>query len=380
MRVGFFVDRWEPVKGGMERAVAQLVQRLVERGDDPLVYCLDAASDAPGTHVAVQGVPARRGERERVFAARALSRARADGCDVTLAVRHAPEVDVYWPHGGAHGATLAAGEASKGAAAGTVSRLLHQVSTRHRIFLELEEAALMGGATTVWCVSELVRREFAAAYPGCEERLALQANGVDRTAFAPTLRSTWRRRMRADCTVPEDAPVLLFLGGNLRLKGWAVLRRALAANSRMPWTCVVAGADGERVRSEARASGIADRVVALPHRPAAELFGAADLLVQPTYRDPCSLATLEALASGVPVLTTTANGATDAIVDPAAGESVDAGDARGFGRALRTWLERIADPAQRGAASRAARACTADRAADDWLDRLVVSLERAARR
>jgi UDP-glucose:(heptosyl)LPS alpha-1,3-glucosyltransferase len=38
-------------------------------------------------------------------------------------------------------------------------------------------------------------------------------------------------------------------------------------------------------------------------------YGAADLLVHPTFYDACSLTVLEALASGLPVITTSSNGA-----------------------------------------------------------------------
>ena len=62
MRVGLFVDHFDPAKGGMERAVAQLVERLVESGHEARVYGLSAASDAPGQHCAVTAASARRGE------------------------------------------------------------------------------------------------------------------------------------------------------------------------------------------------------------------------------------------------------------------------------------------------------------------------------
>jgi UDP-glucose:(heptosyl)LPS alpha-1,3-glucosyltransferase len=41
----------------------------------------------------------------------------------------------------------------------------------------------------------------------------------------------------------------------------------------------------------------------------APLFQAADAYVQPTFYDPCSLVVLEAMASGLPTITTAANGA-----------------------------------------------------------------------
>jgi UDP-glucose:(heptosyl)LPS alpha-1,3-glucosyltransferase len=42
-------------------------------------------------------------------------------------------------------------------------------------------------------------------------------------------------------------------------------------------------------------------------------YGAADLLVHPTFYDACSLTVLEALGTGLPVVTTTSNGASGVI-------------------------------------------------------------------
>ena len=92
MHVGIFVDHFDPQKGGMETALAQLARHLEARGDDVAVYCLSAAADAPGRHVVIDGVPTRRGEQERQLAARSLEQSRADGCHVTLAVRHCPSM------------------------------------------------------------------------------------------------------------------------------------------------------------------------------------------------------------------------------------------------------------------------------------------------
>src|SRR5207248_8248925 len=60
----------------------------------------------------------------------------------------------------------------------------------------------------------------------------------------------------------------------------------------------------------AKRLGIADRVRFLGFRPdPRDAYFAADFLVHPTFYDPCSLVALEALACGLPVLTTQYNGA-----------------------------------------------------------------------
>ena len=378
LHVGVLVDRHDPSRGGMESALVALIVHLLDRGHRVDVYGLSAADGAPGVFHGIDPGRLRRGELERVLAERFRDAAREAGCDVTLAVRHAPEVDVLWPHGGAHRATLAAGERARGAVAGTVSRLLHRWSPRHRAFLELERSALRGGARRLWCVSRMVQDELVAAHPGCTERLELHPNGVDRERFHTGLRALHRAVVRPRWGVAPDAPVMLFPGGNLRLKGWHVLLDALARITDRDWTCAAAGVWGAAVARDVRAAGLERRVLLLPLQDMPQALGAVDVVVQPTFRDPCSLSTLESLSAGVPVVTTDANGAAEALGEPAAGTVVPAGDPVALAEALRERLASVADDTTRARCSAAARAATQGREAAAWLEGLEASLAQAA--
>jgi UDP-glucose:(heptosyl)LPS alpha-1,3-glucosyltransferase len=71
------------------------------------------------------------------------------------------------------------------------------------------------------------------------------------------------------------------------------------------------------------------------------LYAAADLFLLPTIYDPFSNACLEALASGLPVITTTANGFSEIVQNGVHGTAVD--DPRNIGgisEALRFWSDR----------------------------------------
>ena len=72
---------------------------------------------------------------------------------------------------------------------------------------------------------------------------------------------------------------------------------------------VAGGSLPARLRKLARALGVAERVreVGL-FDDSAPLYAAADLLLHPTYYDPCSLVCLEALAMGLPLITTPEGG------------------------------------------------------------------------
>jgi UDP-glucose:(heptosyl)LPS alpha-1,3-glucosyltransferase len=98
------------------------------------------------------------------------------------------------------------------------------------------------------------------------------------------------------------------------MKGLGYLVKALAEirkEDRRPFKLLVLGRDrqGPYLRL-AKKMGISEEVVFAGSTGEPEkYYGAADLLVHPTFYDACSLTVLEALASGLPVITTSFNGA-----------------------------------------------------------------------
>ncbi|HVJ79934.1 MAG TPA: glycosyltransferase family 4 protein, partial [Planctomycetia bacterium] len=207
-------------------------------------------------------------------------------------------------------------------------------------------------------------------------------NGVDVDAFAPPrspLEISDREALRREWGW-EDLPILLLIAHNFRLKGLDTLLAAAALERRAGrrWGVVVAGA-GEIARYVARAKrlGIADSVLFLGDRPDPRpVYRAADVYVQPTYYDPCSLVVLEALACGLPVVTSKFNGAGELLEPGREGFVVaDPGDAA----RLAATLAPLADAAVRGRMGEAARAL-AERNSFERNCQALVQLYATARR
>jgi len=255
-----------------------------------------------------------------------------------------------------------------------VSRALHGISPKQRALLALERRFFDDPrGARIWCVSDLVRREILARWPDAAPLLDVRPNGVDADDFHPRLRDGHRDLMRRELQVPDDVPLLLFLGGSWRLKGWPVLLAALSSIAGKKWMCVAAGAKHEPAARAVARAGLSKRIRVFPRTSARTLYVAADLFVQPTWRDPCSLATCEALACGVPVVTTDANGAADAFAGlPGAGDVVPAGDAAALSRAIAKRLTVLREP------NAEARRAAERRRKDEWLAGLLASLARAA--
>lgn len=144
------------------------------------------------------------------------------------------------------------------------------------------------------------------------ERVITLYNGVDGLESEPGPGSGTVRRALG---ISPETPVV---GTVARLAEQKRLGRLLDAVARLPSEvhCVIAGDGPERSGLEARAArpDLADRVHILGHRDdVAAVLGALDLLVVTSDREGMSNSMLEALAAGVPVVSTDVSGADEAL-------------------------------------------------------------------
>jgi UDP-glucose:(heptosyl)LPS alpha-1,3-glucosyltransferase len=377
LKVGILIDRWEPERGGAERALDDLARWLTERRFDVHVFAREAILPPPGTFHAVKSGRWRletRGTAERRLGEALVLAAESERCDVTIGVRHVPRADLYWPHGGSHWAAL------HGVRCARARSLLDPAEVRptgrHRVFLDLErEVVADGGARRVACVSQLVQAEFAQLYPGATDRLRLVPNGVDTERFHPRERAQAGARLRAELEIDERTPLLTLGARNAVLKGLPALIDALVPLQSRPWRLLVAG---PRERgpwmSHARDAGLdVSRITIASDVDPVALASAADLCVLPSWRDSCGLVVLEALSSGTPVVTTRLCGAAEAIGSESVGRVIDhPGDVAALGEAIAHGLDRVdGDSIDRSVIREAVRG----RERDAWLG----SLERLVR-
>ncbi len=209
-------------------------------------------------------------------------------------------------------------------------RWLRWANRKHRELLRLERCVYSPEHTRlVIANSRMVRDEIMAHYGYPAERIEVIPNGYD----APAPESGLRERRRAELGLAENGFVALFAGSGWERKG---LRTAVEAARELPeMTLLVAG--------KGKPFPVPANVLLLGPRAGLQAdFAAADVFVLPTYYDPFSNACLEALAAGLPVLTTTANGFSEIVTDGAHGSIFAPGDVAGLVRALRFWESRAA--------------------------------------
>lgn len=187
-----------------------------------------------------------------------------------------------------------------------LSRLLRSVSPHHRALLALEreifERAKRG---RIVANSQMVKEEIMRIYGVPPERIAVVYNGVGPDRFSPRVRSALRDEARKRLGLGPRDRLLLFVGSGFARKG---LGRAIKILASLPENFRLAIVGKGKIPSV----GSNARLIAAGPDPNPEpWYAAADLFLLPTYYDPCSNATLEAMAMGLPVLTTRANGAAE---------------------------------------------------------------------
>ncbi len=167
----------------------------------------------------------------------------------------------------------------------------------------------------VVAISERVRNQIKEYYGVPDEDIVTIPNGVNLSRFhvgTPDERSTVRQKFQ----VPVNAPLVLFVGNQYRLKGLEFAIRALSIMDTKAYLLVAGGDNPVHFRRMAEQLGVGDRVIFAGLRSdMPEIYRAVDALVLPTLYETFALVCLEAMASGVPVLATRVGGVEDYLVD-----------------------------------------------------------------
>jgi glycosyltransferase involved in cell wall biosynthesis len=153
------------------------------------------------------------------------------------------------------------------------------------------------------------------------------------------------RTIQAPSMRAESPFRLMFLGRLVECKGLELLLSALALCKRQAWQAAFVGSGPleSSCRKRAAHTGIAGRIAfvpSLPYDEAMKLLAQADLLVLPSRYDGWGAVVNEALMRGVPVICSSACGASDLIQYPWLGSVVAANSAERLRQALSEWIGR----------------------------------------
>lgn len=223
---------------------------------------------------------------------------------------------------------------------GTEVPLSRDPSRRRRI------VAALRGANRVFSVSDSLKQH-AVRLGIASDKIAVVGNGVDTARFHCMPRSSAREHLG----LPEDAPVLISVGALVERKGFHRVMECLPKMRRQfpGLRYLIAGGSSPEGDWSAALRELADRLglqdcvrflgaVAPDHLSVA--LSAADVFVLATRNEGWANVFLEAMACGLPVVTTDVGGNAEVVSDPSLGTIVPFGDGDALAQAIANALRR----------------------------------------
>jgi len=195
-------------------------------------------------------------------------------------------------------------------------------SLDHRIYRRLAvfaEGLLFGrtGSNVRTVVSYSMKREFIRHYGDAAESIIVIPNGVDLKMFNPANRLLYRDSLRQKYGISGSEPVLMFAGGDWERKGLLYVIEALSLLLRPRVKLLIVGRGDEKLYGQlAELKRVRERITFVSHANNIwEYYAASDVFVFPTIYEPFGLAIVEAMASGLPVITSQLAGASEFMAD-----------------------------------------------------------------
>ncbi len=387
MRLALNFQRVDPSKGGAETYVVDLCRRLIHTGHEvdlyaeswcegflpPEVKCIPVA--APGRT---------RLERMLAFGRNSEAALSTMEYDCTVGFINTWAHDVLIPQGGVHDGSLEAG--AKRFPEG-IKRVLYtlakKANPRWWAYRAIEKKQFDADRSARFiAVSRMVMEHLQRFHHVPKHRVHVIPNAIDAERLIVKFPGAVRCGFRNKVGLAPNDLAGLFVGHNFRLKGLKPLLESLAIRKRdqpsaRPIKLVVCG--GGKLgpfRRMIKRLGLEQEVVLLGFfEDIRACYWSCDFFVSPTYYDPCSLVVFEALACGLPVITTGCNGAGELMTDGREGYVVTSPDSTAD---LISSLNRMTDDNARAGMSAHATVLGREQSMDRHVSRLIKVFEEVA--
>lgn len=360
MHLALNFQRVDPARGGAETYVADLCRYLVAAGHQVDLYAESWAAEclSPGVNVVPVKVTGRtKLERIASFARNSEEALRQAHHDCSVGFINTYAHDVIIPQGGVQQGSLTANAQRFSSPILRQTYVLAKTANPKSWLHRSIESRQYDPSRypRVVAVSNMVKRHLEEYHHIPRQQIHVVPNAIDPRRLAVSqpgaVRCAFRNRLGLE---PRDLTGL-FVGHNFALKGLKPLIEALGArqgrnrDARPVHLLVCGNGEPGPFRRLANRLGLKDTIHFLGYYPEVETcYWSSDFFVQPTYYDPCSLVVLEALACGLPVITTAQNGASELLTDGVDGYVLTAPTAQ---EELLTAIDHLANDRQRRAMS-----------------------------
>jgi UDP-glucose:(heptosyl)LPS alpha-1,3-glucosyltransferase len=324
MRIALLTRRFDSVGGGTERDLIVTANHLRAAGHEITIFADEIRGSTGVWNVRRAGTGPRLGRTLSLlrFAWAAAPAARRAGADLVLSFARCVGADVMRSGGGAHASYLRAARKWRGALGASSM----QISPYHQAQMLIERQAFSSPRLKqVIAVSNFVRDDLIREFSLAPEKTVTIYNGVDLDRFRPAGESSNRLSIRQKLVIPASARVIAFVGNGFARKGLGFLIEAWPLVPGGAFLLVV-GADrqADKFARRAGAFNVSGRVVFAGPQPDVErMFHAADAFAMPSLFEPFGNVVMEAMASGLPAMTSAFSGVAELIPPSMRGFRVD---------------------------------------------------------
>ncbi len=340
MKVALIRKEYTRSWGGAESYTVTLATELVKREHEVHVFanCWDTPADSGVTFHRIPLFAFYSPLKNLSFTINTKRALAHEQFDIVNGLSQIYPQDVYRMGDGLHRHALKA-QSSNG-----LSTFFKHLNPRHRAILFIENRIFKpANYHHIVVNSKLCKQQAQEYYNVPENRIEVIYNGVDCDRFNPDLKKTYRSDLRNQLAIGNGEIVLLFVSRNYKRKGLEVLIKSIAClknKAAFLKVLVVGRGNPSPYLRLADRHGVLDKLLFVGEEKKIEkYYGAGDILVLPTSYDPFSNVCLEALACGLPVITTENNGAAELIIQGKNGYTVkDTGDPEALARSITRLL------------------------------------------
>ena len=299
--------------GGAEQFADGFIHQLAESGHEVHIF---ANSWTPSHHsninhhfVGILGLNAF--FRTLSFSIQVSKKIRAQHFDIIQSHEKTWGQDIYRAGDGCHIKWLN----QRGKQISSIKKLFLFINPFHQLILMLEKNIFESAqCKKIIAISQMVKEDILENYKCPPEKISVVYNGVDLHRFHPSNKNIYRKSIRKQLGIPEDSILILFVGSGFERKGLQFLLQSTEYLAKENWRLLLMGKGNFEKFMRYAPANKRNRIITKEPDPEIEKFYAsADLFILPSIYEPFGNANLEALATGLPVITTKYCGAANII-------------------------------------------------------------------